>query len=174
MNKYTLRPIEDDDHEWLVDLHNDPLVLKNVTDPRSITLESHMKWWNEIKESSSEERFIFCINGIRAGIAKLYKIDQANKSCKLGADLHESFRGQGHAKFMWKLMLERCFEVHGLNRVALTTAEYNAVGNHLYKSLGFKEEGKKVASLLRDGQFFDQICMFLLRHDFYEKNSPDR
>jgi hypothetical protein len=34
-----------------------------------------MKWWNEIKESSSEERLIFCINGIRAGIAKLYKIE---------------------------------------------------------------------------------------------------
>lgn len=157
---------------FLVELHNDPLVLRNVTDPTTITLESHLKWWDTIKDSKSEERFIFCIDGVRAGITKFYKIDHANNSCKLGADLHESFRGKGLAKHMWKLMINRCFQVHGLHRIALTTAEYNSIGNHLYKSLGFKEEGRKVESLYRDNVYFDQICMHMTRKD-YEKNSTD-
>lgn len=173
MPEYSMREITDEDHDFLIELHNDPVVLRNVTDPTPVTRESHLRWWEGIKQSKSQERFIFCINGVRAGVTKFYNIDQANKSCKLGADLHQSFRGQGHARDMWKLMLERCFYVHDLHRVALTTAEYNVVGNHLYRSLGFKEEGKKLDSLFREGAYFSQICMYMLRKDFDEKSTPN-
>lgn len=167
MPEYSLREITDDDNQFLIELHNDPLVLRNVTDPTPVTLESHMRWWESIKQSKSQERLIFCINGIRAGLTKFYSIDFANKTCDLGADIHEHFRGQGHARPMWMLMLERCFDVHNLHRVALTTAEYNMIGNHLYRKIGFVEEGKKVDSLFREGMFFDQICMFMTKNDFY-------
>ncbi len=169
---YSLRPIEESDHEWLVVLHNDPLVLKNVTDPTIITLESHLKWWDGIKDSKSEERFIFCVDGMRAGFTKFYNIDRANKNCKLGADLHESFRGKGLAKHMWNLMIDRCFQVHRLHRIALTTAEYNDVGIYTYLSLGFRIEGRNKCSLLRDGKFFDEVCMYML--ESFRNEKPTR
>jgi RimJ/RimL family protein N-acetyltransferase len=122
-----------------------------------------MEWWSKIQLSKTEERFIFCVDGERAGIVKLYSIDHLNKNCVLGADLHKDFRGKGFARPMWNLMLQRCFEVHDLYRVSLTTAEFNTVAINLYRSLGFQEEGRLYASLLRDGIYRDQICMFKLR-----------
>lgn len=159
-----LRRVQDDDHEWLVALHNDPIVLHNLTNPNPISLESHLKWWNSLRPG--ELRLIFTVNGERAGFCKFYSIDGYNENCVLGADLHANFRGRGLAVPMWHLMLERCFEEWKLHRVSLTTAEYNHIAQHVYKKVGFKEEGRQIQSLYRNERFYDQIAMYLLREDY--------
>lgn len=157
--KLSLRDIIDEDHQWLVDLHNDPLVLRNLTHPNPIDLNQHMSWWSKIQKDASQKRQIFLVDDQRVGFVKFYSIDQTNKNCVLGADIHKDFRGMGYAKGMWSLMLDLC-KSWGLHRVSLTTAEYNLVGQKVYRGLGFIEEGKMVSSLYRDGKFFDQICMY--------------
>lgn len=172
MSEFSLRPVEDSDHEWLCSLHNDPNVLQNMTNDEPITLESHLAWWEKTRRSTTEERLVFCVDGARAGFTKFYSIDRRNERCILGADLHADFRGKGLARIMWSLMLERCFVEHRLNRVSLTTAEYNGVAIHVYKTMGFKEEGRFIRSLKRGATYHDEILMYMLRED-YEKNSPD-
>lgn len=163
---YCLRKVTDEDHQWLVDLHNDPQVLMNLTNPNEISLETHIQWWNSIKQNFKEERLIFYVDDVKAGFAKFYNIDGSNRNCILGADLHHSFRGKGLAKHMWSLMLDRCFQFYHLNRVSLTTAEYNIIAQKVYASLGFKIEGRLVQSLFRNGVFHDQICMYMLHSDW--------
>jgi len=157
--KIELRDVTDDDHEWLVDLHNDPEVLKNLTNPNPITLSQHLRWWEKISKDNSQERKIFEVNSKKVGFAKFYNIDLTNKNCVLGADIHRNFRGKGYAKFMWSLMLDHCKNMK-LHRVSLTTAEYNLIGQKVYRNLGFVEEGKLISSLYRDEKFYDQICMY--------------
>jgi diamine N-acetyltransferase len=166
VTSYSLRPVHDDDHEWLVDLHNDPVVLRNVTHPNPITLERHLRWWGLIVQASSQQRLIFTVDGIRAGFAKFYDVDYDNGCCVLGGDIHKDYRGMGLAKVMWRLMLDTCFNGMNLHRVSLTSAEYNAVGLHVYRGLGFKEEGRMTQALCRDGRRWDQICMYMLREDW--------
>lgn len=161
-----LRPVEDDDHVWLVELHNDPEVLKNITHPQPITLAQHMAWWDRISHDHRQLRLVFTVNNERAGFAKFYDIDRANNSCILGADIHKSFRGKGLAKPLWMAMLEMCFHGMGLHRVALTTAAFNNIGQRVYRGVGFREEGRLVQSLYRDGFYHDQIMMYLLKEDW--------
>ena len=161
-----LRKVCVDDHEWLVELHDDPEVLRNVTHPQKITLEQHLLWWNRISNMCDQARLIFEIDHERVGFTKFYDIDHINHSCVLGADIHGSHRGKGYAKYMWTLMLDKCFYELELHRVSLTTACYNAVGQHIYSSLGFVEEGRLIESLYRDGNYHDQICMYMLRRDW--------
>ena len=162
----TLRLVQDDDHDWLIDLHNDPLVLRNLTDPRPITRESHMAWWERTQRSNSQKRLIFCVDGERVGFAKFIDIDYNNLNCLLGGDIHRDHRGKGYAKEMWSLMLDEAFLNMGLHRVGLTTAIYNDVGQRVYRGIGFKDEGRLVGHLYRDGQFYDQLCMYMLRDDW--------
>lgn len=163
MKKYELvDPSCLQDHEWLVELHNDPVVLNNITNPQPITLNSHLNWWSNLNRDR-EQRFIFVVDGNNAGFTKFYQIDHANSNCVLGADLHVSFRGKGLAKPMWKLMLQYCFQDLKLHRVSLTTASFNKVAQKVYRDLGFVEEGRKIQSLHRDGQFYDEICMYMLK-----------
>lgn len=163
-----LRPVTDDDHFFffLVDLHNDPEVLHNLTHPLSITLAQHVAWWDRISHDPRQLRLIFTVDKERAGFTKFYDIDRTNNNCVLGADIHKDFRGRGLARPMWELMLHACFENMGLHRVSLTTASYNNIGQRVYRGLGFREEGRLVQSLYRDGTYHDQICMFMLRDDW--------
>lgn len=167
MNHFSFKlPTTIEDHKFLVNLHNDPLVLKNITNPKPITLADHQDWWMHIVANQHiQQRFMFLIDSVPAGFVKFYDIDQANKNCVLGADLHKDFRGKGFAKFMWKMMLEHCFSEEKLNlhRVSLTTASFNTVAQRVYLNLGFIEEGRKIHSLFRDNTFYDEICMYLLK-----------
>lgn len=160
---FKLRPVADDDHKFLVELHNDPVVLKNMTHAEPITMDSHLAWWNKIKNNPNQLRLIFEVGDKPAGFTKFYDIDSGNRNCVLGADIHNDFRGKGYARLMWTLMLRRCFDDMHLHRVSLTTAIYNEVGHHVYKSLGFKEEGRLTQSLWRDGTYHDQIIMYMLK-----------
>jgi diamine N-acetyltransferase len=163
---YCLKPIGDSDHEFLVALHNDPEVLKNLTHPEPINLSQHLAWWEEIGKNQKQQRHLFTIDGINAGLTKFYDIDHINNNCVLGADLHADFRGKGHSKHMWKLMLNHCFKTLNLHRVSLTTARYNWIARRLYVGLGFREEGVLSQSLFRNSVYHDQICMFMLKSDW--------
>lgn len=153
-------------HQWLLELHNDPLVLNNLTHPTPVTMKEHLAWWKKIRRDKRQMRCIFTIDGQNAGMCKFYDIDDVNGSCVLGADLHADFRGKGHAIHMWERMLELCFVGRRLHRVSLTTAEFNEVARYVYTKLGFKEEGRMHQSLRRDGKYHDQVCMRLLRDEW--------
>jgi len=99
----------------------------------------------------------------KIGIVKFYSIDHENRNCVLGADIHKDFRGKGFAKPMWNMMLHHCFDELNLHRVSLTTAEFNFIAQKVYMQLGFKIEGTMKESLFRNGKFWDQICMSLIR-----------
>lgn len=147
-----------------MDLHNDPDVLRNVTDPTPITIESHVAWWKS--RGNSERYLIFCVDGERVGFTKFRPIDKVNMNVVLGADIHKDHRGKGYAKQMWHLMLEHSFVDLGMHRASLITAEYNEKAIHVYKKLGFVEEGRNVELLHRDGKFYDAICMYVLDRDW--------
>lgn len=158
----------DEDVDFLLDVHNDPLVLNNITNPNPIDQTHHLKWMSKIFDEQSkvkEARMIFCVDGKNAGVVKFYSIDQINGNCVLGADLHKDFRGKGYAKEMWKQMLNICFSEFGLNlhRVSLTTAHYNKPAIKVYSKLGFKLEGKFKQSLFRDGTYYDQLLFYMLK-----------
>src|SRR6478609_1356395 len=138
-NNMKLRKIVDDDHPWLIELHNDPQVLRNLTDPRPITLFSHVAWWLNTQNNPRQRRYIFTVNDERVGLAKISDLDVV-------------------------------FLEHGLNRAGLTTAEYNVLGQRVYRGLGFKEEGRLIKHLYRDGAFHDQICMYMLRSDWVNQD----
>ena len=160
------------DHEWLVDLHNDPLVLYNMTDPTPITLESHLNWWSTLNLQKNP-RFIFTVNDENVGFAKVYNVDLNNKNCMLGGDIHKEHRGNGYSYNMWNMLLEYCFNHLNLYRVGLTTAEYNELATKVYKKLGFKSEGFLNESLYRDGVFHNQLCMYLTKPMYLTINNYD-
>jgi RimJ/RimL family protein N-acetyltransferase len=164
--KFSLDIVKDYDHKWLVDLHNDPMVLHNITNPKPISLEEHMSWWNNLN-FNKDKRFIFKIDDVNAGFVKVYSIDYFNKNCILGADLHKDFRGKNLSKHMWKLLLDYVFyELKDIYRASLTTADYNEPAKKLYKNLGFIEEGRFIESLFRNDKFYDQICMYILKENY--------
>lgn len=159
--KYELREVTEKDHAWLVELHNDPMVLHNLNDPSPITMEHHKKWW-AARNEKKDQRLIFTVNGKRVGFTKFIQIDNVNRNCLLGADIHKDHRGKGYANMMWHLMLVYSFRGLGMWRVGLMTAEYNKIAQKVYEKVGFVAEGRLHQSLKRGDEYFDQITMYMI------------
>lgn len=74
--------------------------------------------------------------------------------------------GKGYGSDAMRLILRYAFDELNLYRVTLSVFEYNARAIHLYRKLGFKEEGRQRERLRRDGRRWDMLVMGLLRTEW--------
>lgn len=58
------------------------------------------------------------------------------------------------------------FDTLRLHTIALTVAEPNEAARHIYRKVGFAEEGRLRESFRREGQWYDEIVMGLLEREF--------
>ena len=166
MSDIILTPLDLEHLEWARELHNDPDVIKMLTDPHVVTPEEQMTWFDRLQSSDSWERVLVMIDGTPAGVVRLDQIDYYNRSIGVGLDIHKDFRGKGHAKPIYKMVLDKLFNIHHFNRVWLLVAAYNEVAINLYKGLGFVYEGSQRQALLKDGKLFDYHFMSILKSEF--------
>lgn len=165
-NGYGIRAIKLEDIEWARQVHNEPSVLRMLTDPRPVSASKQRIWFKNLQKSQSSERWIVEYKKEKIGIVRIDEIDHINKSVRIGLDVHKKFRGKGHAKKIYKFLFEHWFEKENMNRIWLMVAEYNEIAYNLYRKLGFKEEGRARQALFRDGKYYDYIIMSILRDEW--------
>jgi RimJ/RimL family protein N-acetyltransferase len=74
--------------------------------------------------------------------------------------------GQGLGTEATELMLEHAFERLGLHRVGLSVFDFNQRAMRAYEKAGFREEGRSREAILRDGRYFDEVQMGILREEW--------
>lgn len=153
--------------EWARELHNDPDVLSVLTDPHVVSYEEQRVWFSKLQSSPTSQRLVvFDRADTPVGLVRIDSIDRHNKSVCVGLDIHRDFRGKGLAKLVYAEVLRTWFVTEGFNRVWLTVASYNERAICLYKKLGFREEGVAREALLKNGVFYDEVHMALLRSEY--------
>ncbi|MGW4212602.1 GNAT family N-acetyltransferase [Lentzea sp. NPDC004789] len=91
-------------------------------------------------------------------------INPPNRSAGMRIALWDGF-GKGYGTAAIKHVLDHAFNVRDLHRVDLEVYEFNERAIHVYKKLGFREEGRLRDALLWDGVFHDAIVMSVLSTD---------
>ena len=88
------------------------------------------------------------------------------KHCgSLGMGLVHDHRHKGIGTKLIHSALQRA-KTFGLYRVELEVFEENSTAIHLYKKVGFKEEGRKVCAVKIDDHCIDALVMALLLKDY--------
>lgn len=65
-----------------------------------------------------------------------------------------------------ELMLGHAFERLGLHRVGLSVFSYNTRAIRAYEKVGFRHEGRLREAIQRDGDYWDEIHMGILREEW--------
>ncbi|MFD9705850.1 GNAT family N-acetyltransferase [Lentzea sp. NPDC059081] len=91
-------------------------------------------------------------------------VDQDNRSAGMRIALWDGF-GKGYGTIAIRHVLDHAFTVLDLHRVDLEVYDFNERAIHVYKKLGFREEGRLRDALLWDGVFHDAIVMSILSTD---------
>ena len=68
--------------------------------------------------------------------------------------------------YIFKLILDYCFNRLRMHKATLYTADYNKVAINLYKKFGFKKEGILKEHLLKSGKYYDLYVMSLFERNY--------
>jgi RimJ/RimL family protein N-acetyltransferase len=91
---------------------------------------------------------------------------RTTKHCgSLGMGLVRDYRNKGIGTQLIYAALQRA-KAHGLYRVELEVFEENVTAIHLYKKVGFKEEGRKPCAVRIGDNYVNAIIMGLLLKDY--------
>ena len=77
--------------------------------------------------------------------------------------------GRGHGRQVLRLLLEKVFRDFGAHRLWFDVFETNLRAQHLYRSLGFQQDGIFREVVYRDGQYYSLVLMSLLDREYDEK-----
>ncbi len=157
-----LKPLNMEQLEFARQLHNDPDVLKMLTDPHQVSVEEQFVWFVKLQGSKKSQRLVAFLDNVPIGVVRLDQIDYYNKSVCVGLDIHKDYRGKGYSKPIYEEVFKKWFGEEKFHRMWLLVISYNTVAKNLYKSLGFVKEGTQTEAIYRDGQYWDYDMMYML------------
>jgi RimJ/RimL family protein N-acetyltransferase len=151
--------------KWTNDLNFMVLQSSAILRPRS--MEDEIGWFESLAKSAGK---VFTFN-VRTkeddtliGYVTYYGHDSRNRAASLGIAIAESaYRNKGYGTEAMQLTLDYGFNELNLNRVELNVASFNPRAIHVYKKIGFIEEGVLRQTDFVDGIYHDSIVMSLLR-----------
>lgn len=74
--------------------------------------------------------------------------------------------GRGHGKEVLRLLLSKVFDEFGAHRLWLDVFETNLRAQHVYRSVGFQQDGVFREAVLRDGVFCTLLLMSMLDREY--------
>lgn len=167
LNHFKLRPIEGSDLDWIRVLRNNESTWSQLGTFIFLYEVTQKDWFENLKHREDREYLVFTLKNKPLGIVRLTEIDKTNRSMCVGGDIIPRYRGKGYAYPMYQLIFKLAFDVLGMNRLWLLVLETNKRAIHIYKKLGFKNEGRQREAIYRNGRFNDYIMMSILAREYY-------
>ncbi|MDA8647320.1 GNAT family N-acetyltransferase [Rhodobacteraceae bacterium] len=126
-------------------------------------------WLENLKKDNGSKRVVYgiLVGNDAVGMASLHGIDYINSTAQFGiyvSEKKENNKGVGFSAT--SLLLDFAFNGMGLQRIELEVLCVNKNAIHLYKKIGFVEEGTKRSCYFIDGNYVDVKIMSILRSEF--------
>ena len=101
------------------------------------------------------------------GTLALSQLDADNGSALFHITIGEKDAwGHGFGTEATRLMIDHAFRSLGLHRVGLTVFAFNERAIRSYRSVGFVAEGRAREAIWREGRWWDEISMSILKGDW--------
>jgi RimJ/RimL family protein N-acetyltransferase len=96
-----------------------------------------------------------CFGGVRVG----------RHTASLGISVHHAWRDQGVGTALMEKLIQWARQNPALHRLDLEVYTHNQRAIHLYRKLGFHEEGIRKEAWFKDERFVDTLLMAMLFND---------
>ncbi|WP_310621441.1 GNAT family N-acetyltransferase [Flexibacterium corallicola] len=145
--------------------------LRNENGPSLEDCEAAIENARKVLENKSGTNFAFLKDGKIIGQANFSGITGFPfRACYMGFSIDAGFQGQGYAREMLKLAIDRMFREHPLNRIMANYMPRNMKSARLLNVLGFRIEGFAYKYLEINGQWEDHFLSSLLSSDWENKS----
>lgn len=154
------RPIKRSDIQNYVRWLNNPKANEFIGDGMKVSIKSATKWFNDYLKDRNKFFFIILDEKKAVGFMGLKNISKRNKNAELFICIGEDeYRGRGVGKKAMEWLINYGLDKLKLHKINLGVFEENIIAVKLYKSLGFKIEGKMKDDAFFHGKFHDMLSM---------------
>lgn len=167
-----LRPFVPEDGDAVWPVVSDPrLYATTLGLPREYPRELVDAWFARVEQSREEGTgYFFGVfrleDGAYAGNTGLLGVDQKSKCASISFLTNPAFWGMGYATEAARALCRFGFETAGLHRIGGSCMAHNPASRAVMKKVGFLDEGTRRQSLYKDGVWYDEDMLGLLRKDF--------
>ena len=135
--RLTYRGITHNDAQRIVKWRNDPKNYENFLDPKPITLESHLSWFEIYLEDETRFDFMIFLKDVPIGTCGLSDITP--DSCEANYMIGEvSSRGNGYATETLKTLIDVAFNELQVEDVYCRILKHNVASVHVAEAAGMK------------------------------------
>jgi len=167
--RVVLRPITADDADAVFTGLGDEEAMRLTGTQQTFTLAQVRAFCTRVAEADDRLDYAITLpnDPYYRGEVVLNDLDWANKSANFRIAISGAEnRGRGYGTEAARLILEHAFEVLKLHRVSLEVFDFNPRAQHIYKKLGFVQEGALRDVLLWKGAYYSAVKMSLLGPDY--------
>lgn len=177
-SRIRLRKMTQEDTELYHAWRNDMEVMRSTNPSMDVySLEETQGFVDQVILGSQSSRSYILVdkaNEAPIGIVSLILIDYKNRNAECIIDIGEKeYWGKGYGTEGLKLLLDYAFYELNLHRVSLKVFSFNDRAIHLYKKLGFQQEGLIRECLFREGKWHHVIQMGILQEEYFKKQEFD-
>ncbi|WP_018754414.1 GNAT family N-acetyltransferase [Paenibacillus terrigena] len=167
--KIYLRPVNSADTEAYYQLLHDTDMLRLTGTQHHFTREQIERYIDSKSQNSSSILLLIAdaaTDEIIGDIA-LQDISDTNRSAGLRIAISAArHQGRGYGSEAILLLLDYGFGIRNLHRIELNVYAYNERAQHVYRKLGFQQEGIQRDALFYNHEYHDAILMSMLEHEY--------
>lgn len=171
-NKIILSKPVREDMPKLLEWRNNPNHRKYYREYRESNIEDQITWYENImmKDPSWHHFVVKPINSNKIiGVVFLNHIHPVYKTGEFGITLGDpEYRGKGYGRDMLETLIKYGFEELNLNRIWCEVYSNND-SIHLYRKIGFKDEGILRQHVFKNGEYLDSYVLGMLKTEYNEK-----
>jgi RimJ/RimL family protein N-acetyltransferase len=169
--RVTLLPVGPEHVEGLYELVSDPEVGRLTGSHGEIDPEATRQWYATRGDQADRLDLAIMAEGDYVGEVVLNELDRHNLSCNLRiALIGDRVFGKGYGTEAIELVLDHAFATTPLHRISLAVFAFNERARHVYKKVGFVEEGVLRDALLWEGEWHDSVTMSVLRPEWQSRS----
>lgn len=171
-NKVIIRPFTINDITPMLDILNDPEIIKltgsaDSTEQTLIPLNEDIttRWYETINDQDDRLDLAIEYNGKLAGEIVLNEYDEELMTCNFRILIGKEFRDKGLGSDAIKTFLNYAFNTLNLHRIELEVIAFNPRAQHVYEKCGFVYEGTKRKAHRFNDEWIDINLMSILKED---------
>lgn len=164
-----LRPLEPSDAEAMWRWHNDPDVMRWMSDGYPSSL-AQLRKRTEERPPNAYGQVLFGVevpaDGKLIGVVRLRDAEPETGCAELDLYLGEKdYWGRGYATDTMRTICRYGFQKMRLHKIRLTVVTENHAAHRVYQKVGFVDEGRLRQEFRRDGRWYDMFTMGLLEDE---------
>ena len=166
-----LRPLEREDLPFVHELDNNESVMHYwFEEPYEAYVELRDLYDKHIHDQS-ERRFIAERDGERVGLVELVEINHIHRRAEFQMIIAPGHQGKGYATLATHLAIDYAFSVLNLYKLSLIVDCENARAVHVYRKLGFRDEGCLRHEFFVGGEYRDVFRMAMFQPDYLARRN---